>query len=214
MADRLQLLGRDLRCVRGGRNVFDNLDFSVSSGELLAVTGRNGVGKSSLLRLIAGLIARDAGSIELVGGDPDLSLAEQAHFLGHRDAVKPSLTVLENVSFWFAFLGGEPGRLAPSQALDAVGLGGLAALPAAFLSAGQRRRLSIARLIAIRRPVWLLDEPTTALDDGARATVASLIANHLRDGGLIVAATHQPLGIEPSGFAARELRMGTNMATS
>jgi len=162
-----------------------------------------------LLRLIAGLLARESGLLELSGGSADLTLAEQLHFLGHRDAVKPSLTVTENLTFWSDFLGGEISSGAPQTALESVGLAPLAALPAAFLSAGQRRRLALARLIAVRRPVWLLDEPTTALDDAARATVTALMAAHLRDGGLIVAATHQPLGLEPSGFAARELRMGT-----
>jgi heme exporter protein A len=199
----LKLSGEAVSCVRGERNVFSNLDFSISAGEALAVVGPNGSGKSSLLRLIAGLIAIAAGTIRLSGADDTLTLPEQIHFLGHRDAVKPSLTVLENITFWFDFLGGNGGRSTPSAALDAVGLGHLSHLPTAFLSAGQRRRLSIARLIALKRPVWLLDEPTTALDEAARTTIAGLMADHLRGGGLIIAATHQPLGI-----AARELRLG------
>jgi len=202
MGGQLKLFGEGLGCVRGERNVFSSLDFSVSSGEALAVTGRNGSGKSSLLRMIAGLLATAAGSIRLTGGKNGLTLAEQTHFLGHRDAVKPSLTVLENTAFWSDFLG-DGGQTSPQAALDAVGLGDLAQLPAAFLSAGQRRRLAIARLVALKRPVWLLDEPTTTLDDTARTMVAALMSEHLRDGGLIVAATHQPLGI-----AARELRLG------
>ena len=208
MADRLQLLGTGLGCVRGGRKVFEGLDFSVSSGEILAVTGPNGSGKSSLLRLIAGLIARDAGALVLEGGSGELALAEQLHFLGHRDAVKPSLTVSENIAFWSAFLGGESGSAGPQAALEAVGLVGLGGLPAAFLSAGQRRRLSIARLVAVKRPIWLLDEPTNALDEKSRATVAALMAEHLRAGGLIMAATHQPLGLEASAIAPGELRLG------
>ena len=204
MTEPLQLVVKGLRCVRGGRNVFRTLDFSVSSGETLAVTGPNGSGKSSLLRLIAGFIPFERGSLALVGGATELTLPEQLHFVGHRDAVKPSLTVLENLAFWAAFLGGEPGRCDPQAALDRVGLGTLAALPAAFLSAGQRRRLSLARLIAIRRPIWLLDEPTTALDDAARVTVTTLMAEHIHDGGLIIAATHQPLGLD-----TRELRLGS-----
>jgi heme exporter protein A len=203
MGGQLKLSGDGLGCIRGERNVFSNLDFSVSSGEALAVTGPNGSGKSSLLRMIAGLLATAAGSIRLTGGKNGLTLAEQTHFLGHRDAVKPSLTVLENTAFWSDFLGDDDGRTSPQAALDAVGLGDLAQLSAAFLSAGQRRRLAIARLVALQRPVWLLDEPTTTLDDTARTMVAALMSEHLRDGGLIVAATHQPLGI-----AARELRLG------
>jgi heme exporter protein A len=204
MTAHLTLAGKGVSCVRGGRNIFSDLNFSVSSGETLAVTGPNGSGKSSLLRQIAGLLLVDAGAITLSGASDDLSLPEQAHFLGHRDGVKPTLTALENIAFWFDFLGGGSSASSPSAALEAVGLGSLRHLPAAVLSAGQRRRLALARLIALKRPVWLLDEPTTALDDMAQAVIAGLMAEHLRGGGLIVAATHQPLGI-----AARELRLGS-----
>lgn len=204
MGGQLKLSGEGLGCIRGERNVFSNLHFSVSSGEALAVTGPNGSGKSSLLRMLLGFVATASGHIRLTGGADELTLAEQTHFLGHRDAVKPSLTVLENIAFWSEFLGYD-GQANPQAALDAVGLGDLAGLPAAFLSAGQRRRLAIARLIAPKRPIWLLDEPTTSLDDAARKMVAALMSEHLRDGGLIIAATHQPLGI-----AAGELRLGAN----
>ena len=197
------LSGNALSCIRGERKVFANLTFSVSAGEALAVVGPNGSGKSSLLRLIAGLVAIASGTITLSGGDDNLTLAEQAHLLGHRDAIKPSLTVLENVAFWFAFLGGDVRRSSPAAALEAVGLSHLGHLPTAFLSAGQRRRLAIARLVALKRPLWLLDEPTTALDTAGQTMIAALMTDHLRNGGLIVAATHQPLGI-----SARELRLG------
>jgi heme exporter protein A len=197
----MRLSGRDLRCVRGGREVFSGLDFEACAGEALAVTGANGAGKTSLLRLIAGLLTASGGSIDVAGGDGELTLAEQAHYLGHRDALKPSLSVLENLSFWSDFLG--PGALTAVTALAAVGLGHTAHLPAAYLSAGQRRRLSIARLVAVPRPVWLLDEPTSALDSAGQGLFAGLMTDHLRQGGLIVAATHAPLGI-----AAKELRIG------
>jgi heme exporter protein A len=203
MSAPLRLSGDHLGCIRGDRKVFSNLSFSVSGGEALAVVGPNGAGKSSLLRLIAGLVTIASGTLTFDGGDDHLTLAEQTHLLGHRDAIKPSLSVLENVTFWFEFLGGDAGRTGPAAALEAVGLGHLRDLPTAFLSAGQRRRLAIARLVALKRPVWLLDEPTTALDAAGQATIATLMTDHLRDGGLIVAATHQPLGI-----AARELRLG------
>src|SRR5215831_12223423 len=140
----MRLLGRGVRCVRGGRDVFSALDFEVPAGEALAVTGRNGSGKTSLLRLIAGLLTPAGGSIVLEGGDGELTLAEQAHYLGHRDALKPALSVLENLAFWRDFLGGEIGDAAES--LARVGIDHAAHLPAGFLSAGQRRRLSIARL--------------------------------------------------------------------
>jgi heme exporter protein A len=154
-----------------------------------------------LLRLIAGLLMVSGGSIDLAGGDGELTLAEQAHYLGHRDALKPSLSVAENLSFWVDFLG--PGASTAATALAAVGLGHIAHLPAAYLSAGQRRRLSLARLVAVPRPVWLLDEPTSALDSAGQGLFAGLMTDHLRQGGLIVAATHAPLEI-----SARELRIG------
>ena len=197
----MRLSGCGIRCVRGGREVFSRLDFEVSSGEALAVTGPNGSGKTSLLRLIAGLLTIADGSIGLEGGEAELTLPEQAHYLGHRDPLKPALSVAENLSFWRDYLGGE--TFDPAQSLAAVGLDHAARLPAAYLSAGQRRRLSIARLLAVKRPVWLLDEPTSALDAAGQSLFAALMGDHLARGGLIVAATHAPLGI-----AARELRIG------
>jgi heme exporter protein A len=181
--------------------VFSGLDFEASAGQALIVTGPNGAGKTSLLRLIAGLLTLSGGSIGLAGGDTELTLPEQAHYLGHRDALKPSLGVAENLVFWRDFLGGEAADA--SASLAAVGLAHTAQLPAAVLSAGQRRRLSIARLLCVRRPVWLLDEPTSALDAAGQAMFAGVMREHLSNGGLIVAATHAPLEV-----AATELRMG------
>lgn len=180
--------------------MFSGLDFAAASGEVLAVTGANGSGKTSLLRLIAGLLAPAEGAIALEGGESELTVAEQTHYLGHRDALKPALSVMENLSFWRDFFGGEVSDA--DDSLKAVGLGHAAHLPAAYLSAGQRRRLSLARLLVTRRPVWLLDEPTAALDAAGQQLLAGLLRDHLGRGGLIVAATHGPLGIE-----TRELRM-------
>ena len=197
----MRLSGSGLVCVRGGREVFAGLDFEAISGEAVAVMGRNGSGKTSLLRLIAGLLIPAGGRIALDGGDAELTLPEQCHYLGHRDALKPALSVAENLAFWADFLGGE--RFNAVESLAAVGLDHAADLPAAFLSAGQRRRLSLARLLTVRRPVWLLDEPTTALDVAGQDMFGGLMRDHLARGGLIVAATHAPLGIE-----SRELRIG------
>lgn len=198
----MQLRGNNLTCSRGGREVFVGLNFSLSSGEALVVTGRNGAGKSSLLRVIAGLVHLAGGELDLDGGEPDTTIAEQAHYVGHQDAAKPSLTVGENMQFWARYLGGVD--LPIDIALEAVGLAPLINLPAAYLSAGQRRRLSIARLVAVPRPLWLLDEPTSALDVPSQNRLAELMRSHLADGGMIVAAAHGPIGLE----RARELQIG------
>lgn len=199
----MRLVATDLACIRGGRQVFVGLSFTIVAGQALVVLGPNGVGKSSLLRLAAGLVRLAAGTLSLEGADPELTIAEQAHYLGHQDALKPALTVRENLTFWAQLLGTREPETMP--AIEAVGLGALAGLPAGYLSAGQRRRLSIARLIAIKRPIWLLDEPTTALDTSAQAVLANLMAEHLAAGGLILAAAHGPIGLG----AAAELRLGS-----
>jgi len=200
----MRLSSSDLGCVRGGRQVFHGLSFAVGASEALVVTGPNGVGKSSLLRLVAGLVRPAQGRLVLDGGDPELTIGEQAHYLGHQDALKPALSVRENLGFWTDFLGGAIGRA--KDALAAVGLDGLAHLPATYLSAGQRRRLSLARLVAIERPIWLLDEPTSALDAAAQAMLAELMRTHLAGGGLILAATHGPIGLN----GVKELRLESN----
>lgn len=196
----MQLHAHELSCVRGGREVFANVSFSVEAGQALVVTGHNGAGKSSLLRAAAGLVRIAGGKLALHGGNAELTLGEQAHYVGHLDALKPALSTAENLAFWVAFLDG--GNV--QEGLDAVGLSPLAALPAAYLSAGQRRRLSLARLVAVHRPVWLLDEPTTALDARAQQRLAALMRGHLGNGGIILAASHGPIGLDD----ARELRLG------
>lgn len=197
----MRLEGHALACSRGGRQVFSGLEFGVSSGEALLVTGRNGAGKSSLLRMLAGLVRVGGGDLNLAGGDPEKTLPEQAHYLGHLDALKPSLTVMENLDFWTCYLGGQG---APRAALATVGLGALTDLPAAYLSAGQRRRLSLARLLSVMRPIWLMDEPVSALDREAQDMLAGLMQQHLSAGGMIVAATHGPIGLDQT----KELRLG------
>jgi heme exporter protein A len=198
----MELKGDQLACNRGGREVFRGVSFGLSAGEALVVTGRNGAGKSSLLRIIAGLVRLAAGQLSLDGGDPDIPIAEQAHYLGHQDAMKTALTVDENLQFWTDFLGA---RRDTKSALEAVDLAPLADLPAAYLSAGQRRRLSIARLVAVPRPIWLLDEPTSSLDTPSQTRLAQLMRAHLRTGGMIIAAAHGAIGLE----RARELKLGS-----
>jgi heme exporter protein A len=197
----MELKAEGLTCSRGGREVFRDLSFGLAAGEALLVSGRNGAGKSSLLRMIAGLVRIAAGRLTLSGGKSDIPIGEQAHYLGHQDAMKPSLTVGENLQFWSRFLGDS--RTVES-ALEAVDLGPLADLPAAYLSAGQLRRLSIARLVAVSRPIWLLDEPTSSLDAPSQKRLAELMHGHLTDGGLIIAAAHGTIGLDH----AREMKLG------
>ena len=187
--------------MRGGRLVFEGLGFAVPGGEALALRGANGVGKSSLLRLIAGLVPVAEGSLTLHGGEADVPVGEQAHYLGHLDAIKPALSVVENLTFWARFLGG--GDTDIDAALEAVGLDMLAGLPARTLSAGQRRRLALARVMAVRRPVWLLDEPTSALDADGQARLFALIEAHVAGGGIVVAATHTDLPVTTATLTLR-----------
>jgi heme exporter protein A len=198
----MRLSAADLLCRRGGRTLFSGISFALDAGQALLVTGRNGSGKSSLLRLIAGLLRPDGGRISLEGGDPEGTLAEQAHYLGHLDALKPSLTVAENLTFWSRYLGVVADT--PALALARLGLDSLADLPAGYLSAGQKRRLSLARLLTVQRPLWLLDEPTTALDAEGQARLADLMSAHLSGGGMILAAAHGEIGLR----SAREMKLG------
>jgi heme exporter protein A len=198
----MRLSASELACHRGGRDVFARVSFSVASGEALTISGRNGTGKSSLLRSLIGLLRPAAGRLTLEGGDPDLSIAEQAHYLGHLDALKGALSVAENLRFWAGYFGA--GSVEIHDPLEAVGLAALADLPAAYLSAGQRRRLSIARLIAVPRPIWLLDEPASTLDAAAQQRLADLMRGHLAGGGLIMAASHGPIGLDQT----QDLRLG------
>jgi heme exporter protein A len=176
---------------RGGRRIVAGIGFSLGPGEALLVTGRNGAGKTTLLRALAGLLPLAAGMIALDGGDPDAPRAGQVHFVGHREGLKDALTAAENLRFAAGLLGGD--GAAVQRALDAVGLDRARDLPAGFLSAGQRRRLALARLLVAPRPLWLLDEPTTALDRPAQIRLAELVAAHRAGGGLVVVSTHAEL---------------------
>lgn len=190
----IRLLVQDLAAERGGEAVFAGLSFSLSAGEGMTVTGPNGSGKSTLMRVLAGLLPASNGSVRVDGLDGDAGLGSAAHFVNVANAMKPALTVRENLGFWQAFHG-QP-WLNAQDALERVQLGHVIDIPFAILSTGQKRRVSLARLFLNKRPVWLLDEPTSGLDKASEAVFASLLRNHLADGGLFVAATHIALGVE------------------
>lgn len=197
----MRLIAGNISGERNGQTVFSGVDFALGEGEALAVTGPNGAGKSTLLRVVAGLLPLAAGSVTFEGGGETWpTVASAAHYLGHLNGMKPSLTVRENLAFWREFLGGGTDV---ADALDAVGLEEIGHLPFGYLSTGQRRRIAIAKLLIAKRPVWLLDEPTAGLDAASERRFAELMTAHLANGGMILAATHLPLGI-----ASGELRMG------
>ncbi len=200
----MRLAAAGLVLSRGGRTIVEGLSLTLASGEALVVTGPNGAGKSTLLRALAGLLEPESGlvSFETLDAEPD-PVSTHAHYLGHAEALKGALTARENLEFWASMLGAGDG-LSPVAALERLALGRAADLPAAWLSAGQKRRAALARLLVAPRPLWLLDEPATALDAAAQELLAGVMGEHLAAGGLIVAATHAPLGLE----GARELRLG------
>lgn len=191
----MRLIASGLTGGRGGEMLFADLSLSLGSGEALIVTGPNGVGKSTLLRVIAGLLAPDAGEIRGEGlPDGAETVGEACHYLGHRHGMKRELTVRENLDFWAA-LPGLKGGITVEEAAALVGLPQLLHLPFGYLSAGQQRRIALARLLVARRPLWILDEPTGALDARSETMFAEMVNAHLDTGGLALIATHQPLAI-------------------
>jgi heme exporter protein A len=187
----MRLEAKNLSCERGGRTVFQNLNFEIAAGEFAELRGPNGAGKSSLLRLLAGLNVPEGGSLIFEGGKDEATIAEQAHYIGHSEANKPALTVQENLNFWSELLG-EP--LNPN-ATSYFNLSGLADDQALLLSAGQKRRLALTRLVLAHRPIWLLDEPSVGLDAASTILLQDQIKKHLTTGGIVIAATHTDLGI-------------------
>ncbi len=191
-----QFSGTNLTCIRGERVVFEALDFSIGEGEVLCLRGRNGSGKSSLIRVMAGLLGVVEGDMswnaEPLLEDPEGHRA-RLHYVGHQDAIKTALTVTENLTFWAEMSGVETDKQTVPEALETFSLSNLAKLPARFLSAGQRRRLNLARIVASPAPLWLLDEPTNSLDKESVTTLYDAIATHRQKGGMVVLATHDDL---------------------
>jgi heme exporter protein A len=194
------LAAQDVAAFRGERLVFRDFSFTVPTGGALVLVGPNGSGKSTLLRLLAGLVRLAAGRVLWDGADAFSDIAAHGRrvaYLGHQDAVKPGLTVTENLRFAAAVSGSSI-----ATALFALGLAPLADLPARMLSAGQKRRLALSRLVLSDAPLWLLDEPTLGLDTGSIEGFGRLLASHREGGGMVVAATHVPLPL-PDAAALR-----------
>lgn len=204
----MHLIGENLNVSRGARTVIRDVSFNVAAGESLLLTGPNGSGKTTLIRTIAGFLTPEAGSVRLDGGDSELDLGQQCHYVGHLTGTKSSLTAAANLAFWADYLGDRSPASSTSarvvEALERFGLEPLSDIPAGFLSAGQRRRLGLARVLLTKRPVWLLDEPTVSLDAASTTLLAEMVTAHVANGGILVAATHLPLGIE----GAKYLRLG------
>lgn len=199
---------------RGDDLLFFNVSFTLTEGQALILTGRNGSGKSTLLRVAAGLLRAESGTAFFYGaaGGEAVPLREASHYLGHRNAMRAELTVRENLSFWKSFLFSErfATGLSVEEAAEQIGLEGILHLPYGYLSAGQQRRFAFAKLLVAHRPVWMLDEPTAALDAKAEQSFVDIISRHQQAGGMVLAATHQPLSLahatemQMTGFSSVE----------
>lgn len=197
--DVVRASGEDLGVARGGRMLVESLNLSLQNGRALIVAGPNGAGKSTLLRAFAGLLPPASGRWRVTCGTGEAQEpGALSHYLGHAEASKPALTARENLEFWRAMLAipGPASLHTPDSALAALGAPQIVDLPAAYLSAGQRRRVALARLLLAPRPLWILDEPLTALDTAGQKLLDILLREHLALGGLVIAATHAPLGVD------------------
>lgn len=192
----LTLLADNLTCSRGMRPIFSGLSLRVEAGKALILLGPNGSGKTTLLRALADFLPPDSGQISLEGGDKERERAEQCNYVGHRDGLKTRLTALENLRFYADYLGEQAAASIIEAALEGFGLAALGPIPTGYLSAGQKRRLALARLLVAKRPVWLLDEPSVSLDTASLHILTDVLAAHLKTGGIAVVATHLPLGLD------------------
>jgi heme exporter protein A len=209
----VRLVAENLILSRGGRTIIDGLSLELAGGEALMLTGANGTGKTTLLRALAGFLAPTSGRIEISGEGDEREGGELVHYVAHLDGIKSHLTVAENLRFWAEFLGTRADGCAEDRldaALDLFALSALSDIPAGYLSAGQKRRLGLSRLAAVKRPVWLLDEPTVSLDAGSVGRLVTAIDAHVKGGGIAVIATHVALGLE----RIREIRLGAAEAAA
>jgi heme exporter protein A len=214
----VQLIAENLVLERGGRTIASGLSFQVGAGAALVLTGPNGSGKSTLLRALAGYLRPASGAVRVDDGAAEgdaKEIGELCHFVGHLDGIKSHLTASENLAFWARYLAGpeDAARSVAARveaALETFALDALADIPAGYLSAGQKRRLGLARLAVAWRPVWLLDEPTVSLDVASVELLARAINAHLVRGGLAIVATHVPMALQP----LQTLRLGRQEAQS
>jgi heme exporter protein A len=192
----MKLVVENLTCRRGLHTIFEDLSFELGAGKGLLLTGANGSGKTTLLRMLAGFLEITGGTVRLEGGDKERELAEQCHYVGHHNGIKHSFTVKENLQFLSEFLDEEGSLDGYDEAIETFRLNGLEDIPAGIMSAGQKRRLGLARLVLIKRPVWFLDEPSVSLDVQSVEILAGVVSRHIENGGLAIAATHVPLGLD------------------
>lgn len=188
----IQLIVNNLAAIRGPRIIFQNFNLAARSGDAFVIVGPNGAGKTTFLRCIAGLLEPFHGQISVTGTEEERSVGESCHYIGHLNGIKPALTVAENLSFFAHYLGDGAENIAAAS--DRLGLSDLEDIPAAYLSAGQKRRLGLARLLCAQRPIWLLDEPAVSLDTASQGILAEIVGAHLKAGGIVLAVTHMPLG--------------------
>jgi len=195
----MELIGEKIGCLRGGRLILKDTSFKVSSGKSLLISGQNGTGKTTLLRIIAGFLQFQTGELSLKGREQtqeDLSIGQCAHYIGHQNAIKNAMSVRENLFFWAEYLGGDSSFSHLEMCLERVGLGHAIEFSASILSAGQKRRLNLARLLVAPRPIWLLDEPSSALDKEGEKILNTMISEHLKKGGMVIASSHENFGVK------------------
>lgn len=206
------LNARALSVQRGGRALFTDLSFTLAAGAVLQIAGPNGAGKSTLLRALAGLTAPDAGEVRVSGLPEGMPAAQGLHYAGHREGLREALSARENLAFLAALLGGDAALI--PEALRQLGALRLIDLPVRVLSAGQRRRVALARLLIAQRPLWLLDEPLAALDVQGQQQIEALIGAHAAAGGVVVLATHQPLAlpVQVLDLGAKNLELKASFA--